>query len=103
MKPVSRKSLHSSNFLSNTLNLDFGSLKTVAAIKGSVKKIGQNYHDAAVILFNKSDFQVIAIQKPDALGNYHFLGLNKSINCFVVGFDINKQYNAVIQDNVVPK
>ncbi|MCK4077497.1 hypothetical protein [Acinetobacter radioresistens] len=103
MKPVSRKTLHSSNFLDGNFNTNFGSQNTVASIKGSIKKLGTKYSQALVFLYNKTDLLPIAIRKPDANGNYQFLGLNTDLKTFIVAFDKNKQFNAVIQDNVVPK
>ena len=103
MKPVSRKALHSSNFVSGSFNTSFGLDNTVRKIVGSVKKLGQNYQNATVVLFDRQNFRTIAAKKPDSLGNYQFLGLNNSMNCSIAGFDDNKQFNAVIQDNVVPK
>ncbi|WP_306436570.1 hypothetical protein [Acinetobacter colistiniresistens] len=84
-------------------NLGFGSKNTVASIKGSTKKLGVNYADALVALYNKENLALIGVRKPDANGGYQFYGLNNSVNCFIVAFDNKKQYNAVIQDGVVPK
>ena len=103
MKPVSRKAFHTSNFLSGSLNSNFGLDNTVRNISGSTKKLGQSYQSATAVLFDRRNMQAIAVRKPDELGGYQFLGLNSSLSCFIVGFDDNKQYNAVIQDNVVPK
>ena len=75
----------------------------VAKIKGSVKALGQQYKDATIALYNKTNLQPIAIRKPDQNGNYQFLGLNTNLKTFIVAFDKNQQFNAVIQDNVVPK
>ena len=47
--------------------------------------------------------QPITITKPDNDGNYQFLGLSTSLKTFIVAFDQGQQFNAVIQDNVVPK
>ena len=75
----------------------------IAKIKGSVKKLGQQYQDATIVLCNKANLQPIAVRKPDQNGNYQFLGLNTDLKTFVVAFDKKQQFNAVIQDNVVPK
>lgn len=75
----------------------------VAKVKGSIKKLGQKYQDATVVLYDKANLQPIAIRKPDTNGNYQFLGLNTGLKTFIVAFDASKQYNAVVQDNVVPK
>jgi len=98
MKPCSRKAKPSSVFLQN---ISVGPI--VAKIKGSVKKIGNQYKDAIVVLYNKANLQPIAIRKPDQNGNYQFFGLNTDLKTFIVAFDKKQQFNAVIQDNVVPK
>lgn len=51
----------------------------------------------------KTNLQLIAVRKLDINGQYQFLGLNTDLKTFVVAFDQKQQYNAVIQDNVVPK
>lgn len=98
MKPNSRKALPASSKLQKIV-----AGPVVAKIQGSIKKLGQDYQDATIVLYNKGNLQPIAIQKPDANGSYRFLGLNTSLNTFIVAFDQKQQYNAVIQDNVVPK
>lgn len=98
MKPISRKALPNSNLLQS-----IGTGPIVAKIKGSVKKLGQQYQDAIVVLYNKANLQPIAARKPDINGDYQFLGLNTDLKTFIVAFDKNQQFNAVIQDNVVPK
>lgn len=98
MKPCSRKVLPNSLFLQQ---IAIGPV--VAKIKGSTKKLGQQYQDATVVLYNKANLQPIAIRKPDQNGNYQFLGLNTDLKTFIVAFDQKQQFNAVIQDNVVPK
>lgn len=98
MRPVSRKALPCSILLQN---IGFGSV--VAKITGSVEKLGEQYKDAIVVLYSKTNLQPIAIRKPDQNGNYQFLGLNTDLKTFIVAFDKNQQFNAVIQDNVVPK
>ncbi len=75
----------------------------VGDIKGQIQKLSVRYKDALVILYNKANLQPIAVQRPDENGNYSFLGLNTNLKTFVVAFDRKQQYNAVIQDNVVPK
>lgn len=75
----------------------------VAKIQGSVKKLGEQYKDATVVLYNKANLKPIAVRKPDENGNYKFLGLNTDLKTFVVAFDKQQKFNAVIQDNVVPK
>ena len=100
MKPCSRKAMHSGSLLQD---VGFGAKNTVASIKGSVKKLGQQYEDATLVLYNKANLQPIAVRRPDQNGNYQFLGLNTDLKTFIVAFDKKQQFNAVIQDNVVPK
>lgn len=98
MKPCSRKAKPIMTFLQN-----IATGPVIAKVKGSVKKLGQQYQNATVVLYNKANLQPIAIKKPDQNGNYQFLGLNTDLNTFIVAFDKKQQFNAVIQDNVVPK
>ncbi|WP_218698463.1 hypothetical protein [Acinetobacter harbinensis] len=94
----SRKAYRNSNFLQS---IQAGPV--VAKIQGSIKKLGQQYEDATVVLYNKANLQPIAIHKPDENGDYQFLGLNTDLKTFIVALDKNQQFNAIIQDNVVPK
>lgn len=98
MKPCSYKALTSTLFL-QSVNIG----PVVAKITGSVKKLGQQYKDATLVLYSKANLQPIAVKKPDENGNYQFLGLNTNLRTFIVAFDKNQQFNAVIQDNMVPK
>ncbi|OTG88893.1 hypothetical protein [Acinetobacter sp. ANC 3813] len=100
MRPCSRKALKTEFRLQD---IGLGSKNTIAGIKGSTKKLGEKYSTCLVVLYNKANLQPIALRKPDENGDYQFLGLNTDLKTFIVAFDINKQYNAVIQDNVVPK
>ncbi|TCB75518.1 hypothetical protein E0H89_11275 [Acinetobacter sp. ANC 3781] len=98
MKPVSRRVKHSSSLFQNLITGP-----VVAKITGSVNKLGQQYQNATVVLYNKANLQPIAVKRPDRNGNYSFLGLNTKLKTFIVAFDQNQQFNAVIQDNMVPK
>lgn len=98
MKPCSRKIMPSSNYLKN---ITTGPV--VAKIQGSVKKLDQQYQNATIVLYSKLNLQPIAVRKPDQNGDYQFLGLNTDLKTFIVAFDQNQEFNAVIQDNVVPK
>ncbi len=84
-------------------DIGFGSKNTAASIKGSTKKLGEKYRNCLVVLYNKANLQPLAVRKPNANGDYQIYGLNTDLKTFVVAFDDTKQYNAVIQDNVVPK
>lgn len=98
MKPCSRKALATSGFL-QAINVG----PIIAKIQGSTEKLGEKYKNCIVVLYNKANLQPIAVRKPNQDGNYQFLGLNTDLKTFVVAFDSQKQYNAVVQDNVVPK
>ena len=100
MKPCPRMPKPSVNLLQH---VGFGSNNTIASIKGSIKKLGEKYQDATLVLYNKANLQPIAVRRPDQNGNYQFLGLNTDLKTFIVAFDKKQQFNAVIQDNVVPK
>ena len=98
MKPFSRKVMPLSNYFQKFTLSD-----VTGTIKGSINKLGQKYQDATVVLYSKANLQPIAVRKPDQNGNYQFLGLNTDLKTFIVAFDKKQQFNAVIQDNVVPK
>lgn len=100
MKPCSYKAMPSSSLLQD---LGFGSKNTVASINGSTKKLGEKYSDCLVVLYSKVNLQPISVRKPNENGDYKFLGLNADLKTFIVAFDKKQQFNAVIQDNVVPK
>lgn len=71
------------------------------SIKGQVKELGNNI-PCRVRLFEKSTGRLIADVATDEVGNYKFINLMKA-RFFVVAHHPENQYNAVIQDNVVPK
>jgi len=98
MKPSKFLTMQSSKFL-QTISTG----PVIAKIQGSVKKLGQQYQNAIVVLYNKANLQPIAVIKPDQNGNYQFLGLNTDLRTFIVALDQKQKLNAVIQDNVVPK
>ena len=100
MKPCSRNALKSNNLLQN---IGYGQSNTVAKIKGTTKMLGIKYKNALVVLYNKENLQPLCIVKPSEMSEYEFSGLNTSLNTFEVAFDLSKQYNALIQDSVVPK
>lgn len=69
MKPCLRKAMPSVVLLQN-----IATGPIVAKIQGSVKKLGQQYQDATLILYNKANFKPIAVKNLDRNGNYQFLG-----------------------------
>ncbi|QYA56412.1 carboxypeptidase regulatory-like domain-containing protein [Acinetobacter johnsonii] len=71
------------------------------AIKGSVSK--KNIRIPCIVrLYEKSSGRLVKEVIADKNGNYTFNQLVK-IKYFIVAFDPSSQFNAVIQDNVVPK
>lgn len=98
MKPIKRGVRHSLGILQS-----IATGPVIAKVAGSVKKLGQKYEDATLVLYNKANLQPIMARRPDMNGNYQFLGLNTDLKTFIVAFDKKQQFNAVIQDNVVPK
>lgn len=72
-------------------------------VKGATKKLGGNYSPVPVCIFKRSNRQLLWETTSKADGSYAFRNIAVGLECFVVAFDPNNQYNAVIQDNVVPK
>lgn len=97
MRPVSRSAKHSSMYMQVI------SSNIIASISGSTLALGQAYQDAIIVLFNKNNLQPIGVCKPKQNGEYKFSGISGGVTTFVVAFDKKNNFNAVIQDNVVPK
>ena len=87
----------------NVSNKDalFSLLNTYVCIAGVVKKQGIPYV-ANVFLIHKSTMKTIDRTTSKVDGSYQFLALPKGIEFMVMAIDTSKQFNAVIQDNVVP-
>lgn len=85
-------------------NLYTGSNSTglLKMLKGSTKKLGANYAFQKVCLYSCANNQLIAATTSDENGNYQFEA-SSAAPVYVIAFDNAKQFNAVIQDNVVPK
>lgn len=81
------------------LNVDQG----FGQIKGTTKKVGANYSPVPVCLFRRDNRKLLFEIKSKADGSYAFRNIAKGLECFVVAFDPDNQYNAVIQDKVVAK
>ncbi|MFW1743501.1 carboxypeptidase regulatory-like domain-containing protein [Acinetobacter johnsonii] len=71
------------------------------SIKGQVRELGDNI-PCRVRLFEKSTGRLIADIETDNSGHYEFDYLAKT-RFFIVAHHPASQFNAVIQDNVVPK
>lgn len=70
-------------------------------IKGAVKKQGLPL-PCRVRLYERATGQILRDIATDEQGNYEFDHLVK-IAYYITAFDPLRQFNAVIQDNVVPK
>lgn len=75
----------------------------LSKIQGVTQKQGAIYGDCLVRLFHRNSGILVSEKDSDLQGGYYFKGLKADVAYFVVAFDKNKQFNAVIQDNVVPK
>lgn len=71
-------------------------------IKGTIFKQGQNYARQKVCLYSRINNKLIAVTTSDINGNYGFR-INSSTPVYIVALDHQQQFNAVIQDKVVPK
>ncbi|MFR9677497.1 hypothetical protein [Acinetobacter sp. SEK570] len=80
------------------LNADQG----FGVIKGSTKKLGNNYSPVPVCLFRRDNRQILWETTSKADGSYFFRNIAVGLECFIVAFDPNNQYNAVIQDKLTP-
>lgn len=81
------------------LNADQG----FGQIKGTTKRVGVNYSPVPVCVFRRDNRQLLWEIKSKADGSYAFRNIAIGLECFVVAFDPNNQYNAVIQDKVIAK
>lgn len=71
-------------------------------IKGAVSK--QSVPLPCIVrLYEKVSGQLVQQKLSEKSGNYEFSGLNNAFKFFIVAHDPASQFNAVIQDNVVPK
>lgn len=72
-------------------------------ISGFVKIMGNIYPFAPVRLYERLTGRLIKQAAADSNGYYFFNGISKSIKYTIISIDNNGLFNAVIQDNVVPK
>lgn len=83
--------------IARTIDQGFGQ------IKGTTKKVGANYSPVPVCVFRRDNRQLLWEIKSKADGSYAFRNIAVGLECFIVAFDPNNQYNAVIQDKVIAK
>jgi hypothetical protein len=72
-------------------------------IKGTTKKVGINYSPVSVCVFRRDNRQLLWETTSKADGSYAFRNIAEGLECFVVAFDPNEEYNAVVSDKVVAK
>ena len=72
------------------------------SIKGKVSKLGIKF-PCFVSAYDRLTRQLLETVSTDNQGNYQFDNLALSSTFFVLATDPAKQYNAVIQDMVVPE
>ena len=72
-------------------------------IKGTTKKVSANYSPVPVCAFRRDNRQLLWETNSKSDGSYAFRNIAKGLECFVVAFDPNEEYNAVISDKVVAK
>ena len=79
-----------------------GRINCFVKIKGQTLKIGAIQPEAKVSLYDRSGVLQQTVYS-DQNGAYNFKGCGKSEIYTIVAFDPLKQFNAVVQDNVVAK
>lgn len=72
-------------------------------IEGTTKKTGTPFSLVPVCLFRRDTRQLLWETKSKSDGAYFFRNVAPGLECFVVAFDPNNEYNAVISDKVVAK
>lgn len=77
--------------------------KGFGQIKGITKKKGVIYPGVEVSVFKRSDKTHLWTVRSKQDGSYAFRNIAAGLECFVVGFDPEQNYNAVISDKVVAK
>jgi len=72
-------------------------------IKGTTRKVGNNYSPVPVCVFRRDNRQLLWEIKSKLDGSYDFRNIAVGLECFVVAFDPNDEFNAVISDKVIAK
>ena len=87
----------------NTISSEI-QLNSRAVIKGAVFIQGSaTIKRHPVYLYDRDSMRLLQATRCDQNGNYSFHFLNPNSKFTVISKDIDQQFNAVIQDNVVPK
>ncbi len=79
-----------------------GRFNCYVKIKGKTLKIGTIQPETKVNLYDRCGV-ILQSTHSNKTGEYTFDGVGKGETYTIIGFDNQKQFNAVIQDNVVPK
>lgn len=75
----------------------------IGRIEGTTKKMGENYSPVTVCVFRRDNKLLLWETESKDDGTYAFRNIAKGLECFVVAFDPNEQFNAVISDKLVAK
>lgn len=92
----------SHNLATNTYVASGAQSYTGGSIKGRVTAAGVIY-PCTVSVHERMSRRLIESKRTDMQGNYRFDNLTTDFQFFVMVTDPKCQFNAVIQDNVVPK
>lgn len=87
--------------IKSKLHIASSSTNIFKEIKGTIFKHGVNYAHQKVCLYSRTNNQLIAITTSDESGNYAFR-VSSATPVYIVALDHQQQFNAVIQDSVVP-
>lgn len=98
MKPINLLS-HPQSYFINKPSIGTG----IGSIKGVVKLNKDTYSSSYVYLYSKSNYLPITYKKVNDDGSYAFNGLNKNLMYYLITFDLNNEYNAVVHDYIIPK
>ena len=74
----------------------------LGVVSGKTKKLNVSYSPVPVCLFRRDSRQLLWETTSKADGSYFFRNVAVGLECFIVAFDPNNQYNAVIQDKITP-
>lgn len=71
-------------------------------VMGVIKKEENTYPDVDVAIYKRTDKTLLWVTTSNNEGKYVFRNLSVGLECFVIAIDPNNQYNAIIQDKVIP-
>lgn len=94
--------IYRKGFFAKNRNTSVSPENTYVSIKGATEKDKSPY-PADVFLIDKNTMEIIRHAQSANNGTYQFNGLPIHQEYLLLAIDKLKQFNAVIQDNVVPK